>query len=93
MDDDAEIVRELEPGGDVRVVIERRHHDLVALAQRAREGAAEEEVERGHALTEGRLARRAAEEPRRRLVRPVDELHGAALVSYGAPMFALSSRR
>ena len=63
--DDAEVVRELEPRRDVRVVVERRHDDLVARAQRPRERPAQQEVERGHALAERRLARRAAEEATR----------------------------
>ena len=72
--DEAEIVRELEPRRDVRVVVERGDDDLVALAQRPPERAAQEEVQRGHALAERGLARRAAEERAGALVRQVDEL-------------------
>ena len=63
-DDDPEVVRELEPGRDVGVVVERGDDDLVALAQRPRERAREQEVERGHARAERDLVRRAAEEAR-----------------------------
>ena len=35
-----EVVLELEPGGDVRVVVELRHEDLVAAAERAGERSA-----------------------------------------------------
>ena len=69
-----EIMRELEPGRDVRVVVERGDDDLVARPQRPREGAAQQEVERGHALPERGLSGRAAEERRGLLVRQLDEL-------------------
>ena len=74
VNDEPEIVRQLEPRRDVRVVVERGHDDLVALAQRPREGAAQQEVERGHALPERGLSGRAAEERRGLLVRELDEL-------------------
>ena len=61
-DDDAEIVRELEPRSDVPVVVERRHDDLVPVAQRSRERSREQEVERRHARPERDLSGRAAEE-------------------------------
>ena len=73
MDDEPEIVRELEPRRHVRVVVECGHDDLVALPQRPREGAREQEVERRHALPERRLSGRAAEERRGLLVRMLDE--------------------
>ena len=72
-DDDPEIALELEPRGDVRVVVEPRHEHLVAGRELAREGAGEEEVERRHALAERDLTRRAAEERRGPLVGEVDE--------------------
>ena len=65
-DDDAEVVLQLEPRRDVGVVVEPRHEHLFALAQRARERAREEEVERGHARPEGDLLVAAAEEVDRR---------------------------
>ena len=76
-DDDAEVVGELEPGRDVRVVVELRHEHLVARAQRPREGAREEEVEGGHARAERDLLVRAAEEVPRPPARVRDELVGA----------------
>ena len=72
--DEAEIVSELEPRRDARVVVEGGDDDLVSLSQRAPERAAQEEVQRGHALAEGGLARRAAEERTGALVRHVHEL-------------------
>ena len=56
---------ELEPGGDVAVVVELRDEDLVALAQRAAEGACQREVECRHIGTEDRLVGIAAQECRR----------------------------
>jgi hypothetical protein len=76
--DDAEVVRELQPRRDVRVVVQLRHDDLVARAQGSGEGAREQEVERGHALPEGRLACVAAEEVACPPMRERDELVGAA---------------
>ena len=61
-DDDAEILGEREPGRDVRVVVEPRADDLVALAQRARERPREQEVERRHARPERDVVRVAGEE-------------------------------
>ena len=69
-----EIMRQLEPRGHVRIVVERGHDDLVARRQRPRESAAEQEVERGHALPERGLSGRAAEERRGLLVRQLHEL-------------------
>ena len=63
-DDDADVVLELEPRRDVRVVVEPRDEHLVARRERPREGARQQEVERGHALPERDLARGAAEEGR-----------------------------
>ena len=61
-DDDAEVVRELEPGRDVRVVVELRADDLVAGLQRPPERPRQQEVERGHALAERDLVGMAGEE-------------------------------
>ena len=61
----AEVVRELEPGGDVAVMVELRDEDLVALAQRAAEGARQREVEGRHVGAEDRLVGIAAQECRR----------------------------
>ena len=72
--DEAEVVGELEPRRDVRVVVECGDDDLVALTQRPRERTAQQEVERGHALPECGLVRVATEECRRFLVSDVDEL-------------------
>ena len=93
-DGDVHVMRDLEPRRDVGVVVERRVDDLVARAQGPRERAAEEEVERGHALPERGLVRRAAEEADRAVscARSTSSTV-RMLVSYGAPMFALSSRR
>ena len=74
MHDEAEVVGELEPRRDVRVVVECGDDDLVALTQRPRERTAQQEVERGHALPECGLVRVATEECRRFLVSDVDEL-------------------
>ena len=68
--------REREPRRDVRVVVEPRHEDLVAGLELARERAREEEVERRHVLAERDLARVAAEERARALVRCVDQRVG-----------------
>ena len=73
-DGDVQVVRDLEPGRDVGVVVEGRVDDLVAGAQRPCERAAEQEVERGHALPERGLVGRAAEETTRGFVGEVDEL-------------------
>ena len=62
---DAEVVREFEPGRDVAIVVDSRHHDLVAEPKRAAERAREQEVERRHARAERDLLRRAAEKRRR----------------------------
>ena len=68
-----EVVRELEPGRDVPVVVEAGDEDLVPGAQRAPERAGEHEVERRHVLAEDRLVGRAAEERRRGDVGEVEE--------------------
>ena len=59
-----EVVRELEPRRDVAVMVELRDEDLVALAQRAAEGARQREVERRHVGAEDRLVGIAAQECR-----------------------------
>ena len=76
-DDDAEILGEREPGCDVGVVVEPRADDLVAGAQRPTERPREQEVQRGHARSEGDFVRVTGEETRRRRTRPLDQLHGA----------------
>jgi hypothetical protein len=60
-DDQAEIVRELQPGRHVRVVVEPGDDDLVAGMQLARSRAREREVERRHVRAECDLPRRAAQ--------------------------------
>ena len=57
-------MRELEPRGDVGVVVELRREDLVAGPQLPADRAGEREVERRHVLSEHDLLGRAAEEPR-----------------------------
>ena len=59
-DDDAAVLREREPRGDVRVVVEPGAEDLVSRLQRAPERAREQEVERGHARPERDFVRVAA---------------------------------
>ena len=58
------VVRELEPGRDVRVVIEPRADDLVARVPVPCRGAREREVERRHVRAERDLVRRRVEETR-----------------------------
>ena len=72
--DDPEVVRELEPGSDVPVVVELRHDHLVALAERARERPRQQEVERGHARAERDLGGGTAEERGGAGVRSLHEL-------------------
>ena len=85
--------REREPRGDVGVVVEPRAEDLVARLQRAPERAREQEVERGHARPERDLVRVALRKrPAAACARSTSSTV-RTLVSYGAPMFALSSRR
>ena len=64
-DDQAQVVRKLQPRRDVPVVIELGDEDLVAGAPTASRSACEREVERRHVRAEDRLVRRAAEELRR----------------------------
>ena len=66
--------------GDLRkaLEVEPRDEHLVAGLELARERAREQEVERGHALTERDLARVAAEERARTVVRPEHERIGPA---------------
>ena len=59
-----EVVRELEPRCDVRVVVELRGEDLVAGPQLPADRAGEREVERRHVLSEHDFFGRAAEEAR-----------------------------
>ena len=53
--DEVEVVGELEPRGDVRVVVEARDDDLVAGSELAAQGPREREVERRHVLAEADL--------------------------------------
>ena len=53
--DEVEVVGELEPGGDVRVVVEAGDDDLVAGRELAAQGPREREVERRHVLAEADL--------------------------------------
>ena len=76
--DDPEVVLQREPRRDVAVVVEPGHEHLVARLQLAGESPREEEVERGHALAEGDLVARAAEERAGLLVGEIDERRGAA---------------
>jgi hypothetical protein len=72
-DHEAEVARQLEPGGDVAVMVESRAEDLVARTERACGGAREREVERRHVRTEAAFLRQAAEEARRRGVGFLDD--------------------
>ena len=76
-DDDADVLREREPRGDVGVVVEPGAEDLVTRLQRAPERAREQEVERGHARPEGDLARVALQEAAGGVVRALDQLDRA----------------
>jgi putative ABC transport system ATP-binding protein len=82
--DEAEIVRELEPGRDVAVVVEVRHDDLVAGFERPADGAREREVQRRHVRAEHDLFRRAAEECASGLPGLVDQRLRAAAGFVGA---------
>ena len=62
--DEAEVVRELEPGGDVRVVVEPGDDDLVAGAELTSRGARQREVERRHVRRRTRSS--SASQPRKR---------------------------
>ena len=79
---EAEVVRELEPGRDVAVVVEPRHDDLVAGLELPADRPREREVERGHVRAEDDLLRAAAEERGAGPARLVDERlgHPARLV-------------
>ena len=55
--DEVEVVGELEPGRDVRVVVEAGDDDLVAGSELATQGPREREVERRHVLAEADLRR------------------------------------
>ena len=61
-DHEVPVVRDLQPGGDPRVVVQAGDEDLVARAERARRGPGQREVERGHVGPEDHLAGLAAEE-------------------------------
>jgi hypothetical protein len=76
-DDDADVLGEREPRRHVRVVVEPRADDLVSLAEVPAERAAEEEVERGHALAERDFVRVAGEEAARGGPSALDQLHRA----------------
>ena len=76
-DDDAEVLGEREPRGDVGVVVEPGAEDLVARLQRAPERAGEQEVERGHARPERDLVRVALQEAAGGRMRSLDQLDGA----------------
>ena len=73
-DDDAEIVGELQPRRDVRVVVEPRADDLVPALERPPECPGEQEVECGHARPERDLTRVAGHEAARGRVRALDQL-------------------
>jgi hypothetical protein len=72
--DDAEVMGELEPGGDVGVVVELGADDLVARLQRPRERPRQEKVQGGHARPERDLVRMAGEEPAGRHAGLFDQL-------------------
>jgi hypothetical protein len=64
-DDQAGVVRELQPRGDAAVMVERGDQDLVAGAEPPGGGPRQHEVQRGHVRPEDHLMGLAAEEPRR----------------------------
>jgi hypothetical protein len=64
LDDEAPVVRELEPGRDVAVVVESRAHDLVAFVPGARRGTRQSEVQRRHVRAESDLVDGRIEEVR-----------------------------
>ena len=69
----AEVLRQLEPGRDVAVVIELRDDDLVAGAELASNRPRQGEVERRHVRAEDDLLRAAAEKGSRCPARLADE--------------------
>ncbi len=76
-DREVEIVRQLEPGRDVGVVIDSGHEDLVARAELPADRAGEREVQRRHVRAEHDLLRLAAQEGGRGVPRLVDHRVGA----------------
>ena len=68
MDGHSLVRRQLDPGRDASVVVERGRHDLVACREVAARRAGEREVERRHVHPERDLRGGAAEEPRRILL-------------------------
>jgi hypothetical protein len=82
--DEAEVVRELEPGRDVRVVVESRHDDLVAGTELPSHSARQREAERRHVGAERDGLVVTAEEARRGLVRLLDQRLRADAGSVGA---------
>jgi hypothetical protein len=61
-DDEVAIPRELEPWGDVGIVVEARDEDLVPGCERPADGAREREIAGGHVGTEDDLLRAAMKE-------------------------------
>ena len=74
---EAAIVRELEPGRDVAVVVELGADDLVAFAPVARRSPRKREVERRHVRAEGDLVDGRVDKVGRGRVRSRDERVGA----------------
>ena len=86
------VVRELEPRRHVRVVVELRDDDLVALAPGAAGRPRQRKGERRHVRAEDRLLRRAAQEVAGREPRLRRRaLSVRRLVSYGPLTFAFDS--
>ena len=73
-DDQAGVVRELQPRRDAAVMIERGDEDLIARAEAAASGPRQHEVQRGHVRPEDHLMGLAAEEPRRLALGLVEDL-------------------
>ena len=84
VDPDVEVMRELEPRGDVPVVVEARDEDLVSRLERPPERAGQGEVERRHVLAEDRLLGAAAEEARGGRMGLLDQFVAAATGGEGA---------
>ncbi len=73
---EAEVVGQLQPRGDVPVVVEARDDDLVSGFEPAARSAGERERQRGHVGAERHLVGRAAEEAAGGLARGIDDAHG-----------------
>jgi len=76
-DDQVAVVGDFQPGRDARVMVQARDEDLITRAERAGGGPGQREVERGHVGPEDHLARLAAQEPGRLVLRLGQDLPDA----------------